>query len=96
MMGWLLAGLLLGALNALSLAWTVGRLQPQGAVWPALALVWGGAVLRWSLAVLLLSLALRQGILPGLGAFGGLWLARSLAVLWFGTQEEAWKRFSPG
>ncbi len=95
MMGWLLAGLLLGALNALSLAWTVGRLRPESAG-AGLAMVWGGAALRWSLAVLLLSLALRQGILPGLGAFGGLWLARSLAVLWFGTQEEAWKRFSPG
>lgn len=93
-MGWLVVGLLGGAVAMLSLAWTVGRLRPESAGC-ALAMVWGGTVLRWGLVALLLSLALRQGILPGLGAFAGIWLARSLAVAWFGTREEAWKKFSP-
>lgn len=93
-MGWLVVGLLGGAVAVLSLAWTVGRLRPEMAG-RALAMVWVGAVLRWGLAALLLSLALRQGILPGLCAFAGLWLARSLAVAWFGTREEVWKRSFP-
>ncbi|MBN1955592.1 MAG: hypothetical protein JW900_11155 [Anaerolineae bacterium] len=94
MIVWLWVGLAAGAANLLHLAWTVRRLDPQTGHWRARALVWGGAVLRWGLAALVLSLALQRGILPGLSAFLGLWLARSLGVAWFGSGEFSWTTFS--
>ncbi len=94
MAGWLLIGLGAGALNALLLSWSVWRLQPRPGSLGALRL-WLGAALRWLLALLLLSAALRRGILPGLLAFAGMWLSRSLFVAWLGLGGWPWNKFSP-
>jgi len=72
---WLFAGLMVGALNALTLWSSVARLRPAA---PGRAVAWvlGGALLRLGLAVGVLIAALQRGVLPGLLAFAGLWLAR--------------------
>ncbi len=70
-------------LNVLTLRWTMARLRP-GAPRRAVAWILGGALLRWSLAVGLLVAALQRGIVLGLMAFAGLWLARWGMVCWIG------------
>jgi len=72
---WLFVGLMVGVLNALTLWSSVARLRPAA---PGRAVAWvlGGALLRWSLAAGVLIAALQRGVLPGLLAFAGLWLAR--------------------
>ena len=72
---WLFAGLAVGALNGLTLRNSVARLRP-GVPGRAVAWILGGALLRLGLAASLLIVALQRGILPGLLAFAGLWLAR--------------------
>jgi len=72
---WLLTGGAIGVLNVLSLRWVVARLRP-GAPRHAVAWVLGSALLRWGLAAGLLIAALQRGVVPGLMAFAGLWLAR--------------------
>ena len=72
---WLFAGLVVGALNGLLLWSSVARLCPDVSA-RAMARILGGTLLRWGLAVGLLIAALQRGILPGLLAFAGLWLAR--------------------
>ncbi len=72
---WLFTGGVVGVLNGMTLWWTVARLRPDT---PRRAVAWalGGAILRWGLAGGLLISALQRGIVPGLLAFAGLWLAR--------------------
>ncbi|MDY7078274.1 MAG: hypothetical protein SXV54_15265 [Chloroflexota bacterium] len=72
---WLFAGLTVGALNGLILWNSVARLRPNA---PPSTVTWvlGGALLRWVAVAGLLIVALQHGILPGLLAFAGLWLAR--------------------
>jgi len=86
---WLFAGLVVGALNGLTLWWTVARLQPHA---PGHGVAWilGSTLLRWGLAAGLLIAALQRGILPGLLAFAGLWLARWGIVC---KEVEIWKVF---
>jgi len=72
---WLFAGLAVGALNGLTLWNSVARLRPDVSG-RAVAWILGGALLRLGLASSLLIVALQRGILPGLLAFAGLWLAR--------------------
>jgi hypothetical protein len=81
---WLLAGGLIGMVNGLTQWWTVSRLRPKMDLGP-LTLVWGGLILRLGLVAALLILGLRQGIMPGLLAFAGLWLARWGTTIWFGA-----------
>ncbi|MBC8449836.1 MAG: hypothetical protein H8D78_19050 [Chloroflexi bacterium] len=85
---WLFAGLAAGALNGLTLWGTVARLRPDA---PPRAVAWilGGALLRLGLAASLLIVALQRGILPGLLAFAGLWLARWGMVCWLGLGRAA-------
>ena len=71
---WLLAGGVAGALNALSTWWIVAHLHPE-APGRALAGTLGGVLARWCLAAILLIRAIQGGILAGLLAFAGLWLA---------------------
>lgn len=81
---WLFAGLVVGALNATSIARTVGRLRPgAGRRMPlaAVSLVASGFVLRLALSALVLIGGLRQSAAAGLLAFAGIWLARWLMVL---------------
>ena len=80
---WLFAGGAVGALSGLTLWRTVARLQPSA---PGHAVAWvlGSTLLRWGLAAGLLIAALQHGILPGLLAFAGLWLARWGMVCWLG------------
>lgn len=80
---WLFAGGAIGVLNVLSLQWTVGRLRPDV---PRNAVAWvlAGALLRWTTTAGVLIAALERGILPGLLAFAGLWLARWGMVYWLG------------
>jgi len=77
---WLFAGLAVGALNGLILWSSVARLRPDV---PGRAMAWilGGVLLRWGLAAGLLIAALQRGILPGLLAFAGLWLAH-WGIVW--------------
>jgi len=72
---WLFAGLAVGALNGLTLWSSVARLRPDV---PGRAVAWilGSALLRWGLTGGLLIAALQHGVVPGLLAFVGLWLAR--------------------
>jgi hypothetical protein len=72
---WLFVGGAVGALHALTLWWTVAHLRPESAG-RALARAWGGALVRWTTAAGMLIVALQHGIVPGLLAFAGLWLAR--------------------
>ncbi len=80
---WLLAGGAVGALNGLILWWTVGCLRHDV---PGSAVAWvlAGAMLRWTIVAALLIGALQHGIVPGLLAFAGLWLARWGMVYWLG------------
>ncbi len=85
---WLCTGVMVGVLNALTLRWTVARLQP-GLTARALRQTWGGALLRWVITAVVLLAALRQGAVAGLLAFGGLWLSRWLLVVacWLSERE---------
>jgi hypothetical protein len=78
---WIVAGALIGLLNAAVRWWAVSHV---GACAPerALLLAVGGMVVRLSLVASLLALAMSRGIVPGLLAFGGLWMARWATVLW--------------
>jgi len=79
---WLLAGAVIGVLNAGLRWWTVSRLHVDLAH-RAVFLVLAGMTLRLSLVASLLAVGLRQGILPGLLSFGGMCLARWGTVVWF-------------
>lgn len=85
---WLLVGVLVGLLNGLTRRWTVARLQAEMEN-SALALTLGGLVVRLSLVAMLLIVGLRQGIVPGLLAFVGLWVTRMVTVIWFHTSVGA-------
>jgi hypothetical protein len=76
---WLSSGLIIGILNGLSLRWTVGRLRPNASL-VGVPLVAVGFFLRLGLATGLLIIALQRGIMPGLLAFVGVWLARWITV----------------
>ena len=81
---WLPAGLLVGALNAASIAKTVGRLRPEEGRSSAkgLSLIASGFVLRLILSILVLVVALQQSATACLLAFAGMWLGRWTALLW--------------
>jgi hypothetical protein len=50
-------------------------------------------VLRWTTTGGVLIAALQRGIVPGLLAFAGLWLARWGMVYWLGrTSLKTWRR----
>lgn len=85
---WLCTGGAVGVLSALTLWWTVSRFRP-GAPRRALAWVLGGLMLRWGLAASLLITALQRGIVPGLLAFAGLWLARWGLVCWLALAHKS-------
>jgi hypothetical protein len=84
---WLLAGGLVGTANGLTRWWTISHLRHEMRLSP-LALVWGGLTVRLALAAALLIIALRNGIIPGLLAFAGLWLARWGTAIWFGARPR--------
>ncbi len=76
---WLVAGALVGWVSILTQVWLVARLcprTPRQGLW----LLLGGMLLRWALIAGLLSVALRQGIVAGLLAFAGLWMARWVLI----------------
>ncbi|MEA3397655.1 MAG: hypothetical protein U9R05_09370 [Chloroflexota bacterium] len=77
---WLIAGALVGWVSILIQVWTVARLCPRTPR-RGLGLLIGGMLLRWALIAGLFSVALRQGIVAGLWAFAGLWVARWLGIL---------------
>jgi hypothetical protein len=78
---WLLLGGAVGALNGLTLRWTVNRLRPEAAL-AGVPLMMAGFLLRLVLAAALLVLASRRGVAPGLLACTGLWLARWGVIWW--------------
>jgi len=86
---WLLAGGLVGALNGLTRWWTVARLRSD-MEHGALLVTLGGMMLRLGLIAALLIGGLQRGIVPGLLAFGGLWLTRTLAVIWVQASGVLW------
>jgi hypothetical protein len=77
-----------GTLNVLTLRWTVARLRP-GAPRHAAAWILGGALLRWGFIAGLLIAALQRGLVPGLLAFAGLWLAQWGMVCWTGLGQAS-------
>jgi hypothetical protein len=81
---WLLAGALIGTMNGMTRWWTVSRLGHGVRLRPR-TIIWGGLVLRFALVAAVLILGLRRGIIPGLLAFAGLWLARWGSVIWLST-----------
>lgn len=81
---WLVAGGLIGTANGLMRWWTVAHLGHEMRLSP-LALAWGGLSVRLALVTALLIIGLRRGIIPGLLAFTGLWLARWGTAIWFGA-----------
>jgi hypothetical protein len=85
---WLFLGALTEALNSFTRWWTVARIRAD-LQRNALTLTLGGMALRLALVAAVLTAALRQGILPGLLAFVGVWLSRSAAVIWFHTSGSA-------
>lgn len=85
---WLLAGLLVGTLNAASIAGTVGRLRPEGNV-RALSAIVSGFMLRLILSILVLVVALRQSAAAGLLAFAGIWFGRWTVLLWANAKVTA-------
>ncbi len=91
---WLLAGALVGALNAGIRWWTVSRVW-VGLTQRALLLVLGGMTVRLSLVACLLALGLSRGIIPGLLSFGGVWLSRWATVLWFNANGPVTLPTSP-
>ena len=84
---WLFVGGAVGTLNALTLWWGVGCIRPEA---PHRAVAWalGGALLRWTVVAGVLIVALQQGIVPGLLAFSGLWLARWGTTCWLGLRPS--------
>jgi len=82
---WLLVGLLTGALNGLTLWWTVSRLR-AGMGDSALRLTTSGMLVRLALVTGVLIAALLQGIVPGLAVFGGLCITRWATVIWAQVQ----------
>jgi hypothetical protein len=86
---WALIGALVGVANAWTLWWTVGRLRPDepgNALW----LVLGGMGVRLAIVTALLIVGLKSGAARGLIAFGGLWLARSTAVMCVQANGVPW------
>jgi len=73
---WFLAGALLSGLLLLTQALTVARLHAHTAPRALMARVVAGVLFRWMLIASLLIVALRQGVVPGLWAFAGLWVMR--------------------
>jgi hypothetical protein len=80
-LSWWVAGFAVGLFNGWTIWWTADRLRP-GVSHRIVVWVLGGASLRWTLATGLLAAALQRGIVPGLLAFFGLWLARWGTVGW--------------
>jgi hypothetical protein len=75
-------------MNGLTRWWTVSRLRHEMRPSP-LTLVWGALSLRLALVAAVLILGLRRGIIPGLLAFAGLWLARWGTAIWFGALRRS-------
>jgi hypothetical protein len=76
---WFIIGIAIGVLNGLTLRWTINRLRPDTAL-ASIPLVTLGFLLRLGLSAGLLVIALQCGIVPGLSAFVGVWLARWITV----------------
>ena len=82
---WLLAGLLVGAVNVALVAGTVSRLEHNGNVRPpkaALSTTLRGFALRLILSMLVLVVALQHSVAAGLFTFAGIWLGRWTVLLW--------------
>ena len=88
---WAVAGGLVGLLNGVSRWNTVSRVS-EAAVRGSIRFALGTMALRLGLVAGLLTISLRQGILPGLSAFAGLFVTRWVIVLWFGVGGESAQR----
>jgi hypothetical protein len=84
---WFLAGFAVGVGNGLSLWRVVRRLEP-GRPRRSRMRVASSRWLRWVGATVLLALALQAGIVPGLLAFAGLWIARWSLVIWWSRAQK--------
>ncbi len=91
---WSVAGAGVGMVNALTRWRTVSSISTEAAT-ASLILVVGGMVLRLSAVAGLLAAGLRRGIVPGILAFGGLWITRSAVVIWLGTKGRGLYRSMP-
>lgn len=81
---WLFAGGIVAVVNAVIRQRTVACLSTE-TIGGSLVLVLGGMLLRLGLVAGLLVAGLRQGAIPGLLAFAGLWITRGAIVVWFGV-----------
>jgi hypothetical protein len=87
---WLLIGIAIGALNGLTLRWTVGRLR-SGSLLTGVPLVTAGFVFRMGSAAALLVFASQHSLASGLLACTGLWLARWIVILVIWSPRQALK-----
>ena len=85
---WVVAGVGVGIVNGLSRWRTVSRVSAT-AVSNPVRFALGTMALRLGLVAVLLTVSLRQGILPGLSAFVGLFITRWIIVLWFSTRRDS-------
>jgi hypothetical protein len=79
---WLLAGVAVGLVNALTMVITVRHLSPTA---PARGVHWtvAGMFARWVLTAAALMVAFRRGFEAGLLVLTGFWIARWGAILWW-------------
>lgn len=81
---WLFAGGAVAIVNAVTRQRTVAWLSAE-TIGGSLVLVLGGMLLRLGLVAGVLVAGLRQGVMPGMLAFVGLWITRGAIVVWFGV-----------
>ena len=86
---WFILAYSIGVLNMLTHWWTVGRLRGQH-VRHAKRLVVGGVFLRLLFSACIIIAGLRQDLLHGFLAFGGLELARWTLVFGFARLNVSW------
>jgi hypothetical protein len=84
---WLLAGVAVGLGNGLTLWRVVRRLEPERPRRSRMRVA-SSRWLRWIGAAVLLALALQAGVVPGLLAFVGLWIARWGLVVWWSRVQK--------
>ncbi len=89
---WFFAGIIVGAINALSLVWTVGQAGKDAGGLAAVAML-GGFLLRMVLITGIFILALQRGISAALWAFAGLILVRVGLVVAANSGKIDWRRF---
>lgn len=89
---WVIPGAVLGILSTLSQWWTVAHLHPNAPLQSVTGII-GGTIIRLVLTGGLLVVALQQGVVAGLAAFAGWWLARTIMLRFLTARPALFDRF---